>query len=120
MSKSILFALALGLAVSASAAESKAASQTVKGEIVDMACYMGHAGKGEKHAECAKSCVANGAPMGLLKADGNVVLLVNDHKKEQAYADAKTLAGESVAITGNVVNRGGLTALVVEKAEKGK
>lgn len=90
----------------------------VEGEIVDMACYMGHAAKGGKHAQCAKQCVANGAPMGLLKADGNVLLLVNDHEQEQAYSDAKELAGGKAKITGHLSKRGGLTALVVEKAEK--
>lgn len=40
----------------------------VQGELVDMSCYMAHEGKGPKHADCAKTCVLGGAPLGLLGA----------------------------------------------------
>ena len=29
---------------------------TVKGEVLDLACYLGHGGQGAKHADCAKTC----------------------------------------------------------------
>jgi hypothetical protein len=97
------------------------ADHTMQGEIVDLACYMGHAAKGEKHAQCAKACISGGAPMGLSTADGNVYLLVNDHQKEKAFKDAQGLAGNGLAkITGHMVNKGGLQAMIVEKAEKGE
>lgn len=100
--------------------ESKTAGKvaTLQGEMLDMACYMNHEGKGEKHAKCAEMCIKGGAPLGLLTKDGKVYLLVNDHGNEKAFAEAKLLAGANARVTGKVVSRGGVQAIVVAKAEK--
>lgn len=100
--------------------ESKEAvkAQTVSGEMLDMACYMNNGEKGAKHAKCAEMCVTGGAPLGLLTKDGKVYLLVNDHANEKAFAEAKVLAGASAKVTGKIVSRGGVQAIVVAKAEK--
>jgi len=89
---------------------------SVVGEVLDMACFMGHEAKGEKHASCAKKCVAGGAPMGLLTTDGKVMLLVADHSAEKAYEDLKAKAGENVTVTGAMFERGGLAALQVKSS----
>lgn len=91
---------------------------TVHGELLDMACYMTHAGAGAKHAECAKMCVLGGAPMGLLAKDGAVYLLVENHassKDKKTYAAAKKLVGAAVALSGDLYERGGLKAISVER-----
>ncbi len=91
---------------------------TISGEMLDMACYMAHEGKGKKHAKCAGACVTGGAPLGLLTKDGRVYLVVGDHENEKPYLEAKALAGANAKITGTVFTRGGLTAVIVSKAEK--
>ena len=95
---------------------------TVKGELVDMACYMAHEGKGKKHADCAKMCVLkNGAPLGIVTPDGKTYLLIEDHSSAKArkpFAQAKELVSESVTIKGDAYERGGLTAIVVESVAK--
>lgn len=94
---------------------------TVKGELVDMACYMAHEGKGKKHAECAKTCVLGGSPLGILGPGGAVYLLVEDHsspKAKKPYAQAKELVAETVTITGQAYQRGGLQAIVVNSVAK--
>ena len=93
-------------------------AETLSGEILDMACYMAHEGKGKKHAKCARSCVAGGASLGLLTKEGKVYLVVGDHENEKPYLEAKALAGANAKITGTVFTRGGLTAIIVSKAEK--
>lgn len=96
---------------------------TVKGELVDMSCFMAHEGKGKKHAECAKMCVLkNGAPLGLVTPEGKVYLLVEDHstpKAKKPYAQAKEMVAETVTIKGDMYERGGVQALVVESVTKG-
>ena len=57
---------------------------TVRGEILDMACYIAHGAKGDDHAGCAKRCVKGGQPMGLLAEDGTVYLLYAGHKDASA------------------------------------
>ena len=95
---------------------------SIKGELVDLACYAAHEGKGRKHAECGKMCVMkSGAPLGILAADGKVYLLVEDHSSQNArkpYAQAKEMVAETVLIKGDLYVRGGLPAVVVESVSK--
>lgn len=93
-------------------------TETISGELLDMSCYMMHEGKGKKHAKCAGACVQGGAPLGILTKDGKVLLVVGNHEDQKPYAEAKALAGGNAKITGTVFTRGGLTAIVVSKAEK--
>lgn len=102
----------------AGADKSAPATQTIQGEVLDLACYMGHGGMGEKHAECAKTCLQGGAPAGLVTKDGKVYVLVNDHKAEDAYQSLKDLGGTQAKITGKISKRGGLQAIIVLKTEK--
>ncbi|MGH2669524.1 MAG: hypothetical protein ACRDH5_10520, partial [bacterium] len=92
-----LNALILALAVLAPAAEAEparahgeAAGVTLTGEILDLACYIAHGGKGEQHAKCALKCAEQGQPLGLLASDGKVYLLLADHADPTAYNKAKT------------------------------
>lgn len=94
---------------------------TVKGELVDMACFMAHEGKGKKHAQCGKMCVTGGAPLGLVTPDGKVFLLVEDHtsaKAKKPYAQAKEMVADTVTIKGDAYERGGVQAIVVESVVK--
>lgn len=95
-----------------------AKTETISGELLDMSCYMDHGGQGPKHSECALMCVAGGAPLGLLGKDGKVYLLVGNHADGKPFAEAKALAGSNAKVTGRVVSRAGITAIIVTKAEK--
>ena len=90
-----------------------AANLTVTGEIVDLACYIAHGGKGAQHAKCALKCAEQGQPLGLLAGDGKVYLLMADHADLTAYNKARTLAGQQVEIKGEAVARDGITGLTV-------
>lgn len=92
-------------------AEDKPASEmtTVKGEILDMGCYLDHGAMGEKHAGCAKKCIEGGLPVGLKGEDGKVYFVIGDHKplnKELAEYAAKT-----VTLKGKLVTRDGVNML---------
>ena len=92
---------------------------TWTGEIVDLACYVPAGAKGPDHAGCAKSCVKNGQPMGLLTDDGTLVLLAADHKNGAPFEALKDLAGEKAEVTGTLAEKDGMkvvTVLGVKKA----
>lgn len=93
---------------------------TVKGELVDSACYMAHpdTGKGEDHRKCASMCIKKGVPMSVLDAKGDLYLLLPDHSNEQVYEQAKEWAADQVEVTGNLVTMGGIRAVVVLKSRK--
>lgn len=100
------------------AADAEGENTTVRGEVVDLACFLprGEKGRGPNHQECAEMCVKGGAPLGILGSDGNVLLLVEDHDKPQPYAALKKLAGQQAEVTGKKVARGGITGLLVTAA----
>jgi hypothetical protein len=109
------FAAAAFLAVPAVAADKKVESKdkAVQGEILDLACYIGHGDSGPGHADCAKECAKGGQPMGLLSADGTVYVLLADHEDAAAFDKAKDLAGKKVEVTGEVSAKGSLKGITV-------
>ena len=46
---------------------------TVKGEVLDIACYIDHGAHGEKHAQCAATCIESGLPVGIKGEDGKQI-----------------------------------------------
>jgi hypothetical protein len=86
---------------------------TVKGEVLDMACYLDHGASGEKHAACAKTCIESGLPVGLKTDDGTVYLLIGEHKPINAVL--APYAAQTVTIKGKLVTRDGIK--MIENAE---
>ncbi len=108
-------ALAVGAEKHAATKSEAAATKpvTLKGELVDTGCYLGHGARGEKHKACATKCISGGMPMGLLTADGALYLLTMDHGNPDPYNQAKDLAAEMVEVTGPVFARNGMKAIEV-------
>jgi len=106
----------------AGASEKKAAAgapkvMTIKGEVVDMGCFMGHGAKGVSHKECATSCMAAGMPMGILTSTNKLYLVTLNHDNHDPYNKLKEWAGEMVNVTGTVTNSHGSWAIDVTAAE---
>ena len=114
----IVLALVSGAILVSAPALATEKAVTVKGEIVDLACYLDHGAKGEKHKTCALTCLKNGEPMGLLTADGTVYLLLAPHEDAKAFEEAKTLAAEQVEVTGSPAEKAGIKGLLVESVKK--
>jgi type 1 fimbria pilin len=93
-------------------------SVTVKGEIVDLACYLNHGARGAKHQQCALTCLKNGEPMGLLTESGQVYLLLADHQDAKPFEEAKTYAADQVEVTGPIAEKAGITGLTVLSVKK--
>lgn len=89
------------------------AEESWTGEIVDLACYVPKGAKGPDHAGCAKSCVKNGQPMGLLTDDGTLVLLAADHKNGEAYEALKDMAGAKAHVSGLLAEKDGMKVVTV-------
>ena len=117
--KTSIVTLALGASLAlptlTSGAEEKAAAQTqtIKGEVVDLMCYLDHGAKGEKHKGCAKKCIENGGPVGLLTADNQLYLVIGDHQPMNKELADK--AAQTVTLKGKVVERNGMK--MIENAQ---
>lgn len=92
----------------------------VKGEVLDMSCFMASGAKGEGHKGCAEKCLSNGMPIGLLGSDGKVYLLVEDHKNAEPYQSLKKQAAAQVSVTGKYFQRNGMPGIVIAKVVPAK
>lgn len=119
MPKLIGSMLVAGLTVLSFSAFGQQKTTTLKGEVLDMSCYMGHGAHGPGHKMCAQMCLNKGLPAGLLTSNGQVYLLVEDHDKANAYKDVIKHAADNVTITGRVSDKNGVQALVVEDVKAG-
>ena len=86
---------------------------TWTGEILDAGCYIAHGAMGEKHAECALKCAANGMPLMLMGKDGKAILLTPNHDNPDAYESLKKMAGSMATVTGTLAERGGVKGIDV-------
>jgi len=113
-----------GLTVAASffvlGAPAFAATETIKGELVDQACYTkDHKNVGEAHKECAVTCAKKGQPAALVTEDGKIYTVTGDLA---ANNNAKLVAhmSHTVELTGDVSEKDGkmmiaATSLKMEK-----
>jgi len=109
----ILFAV--GMLCSSAAARAQE-DVTVKGEIVDLACYLAKGKKGPEHKSCAQMCAKGGVPMGLLTDNEELYLLIDDHANPKGYEAAKKLAGTNAEISGKKFVKNGMNSIVVNAA----
>ena len=88
----------------------------VKGEVLDMTCYIAHNLSGPQHAECAKNCIRKGLPVGIKGEDGKTYLLVG--KTHPVNAELADYAAKTVTIRGKATMRDGFAQLQVEEIRK--
>jgi len=93
-------------------------STSVKGEILDLACYISHDAHGDEHAKCAERCVKGGQPMGLLGEDGTVYVLFADHGDDAAYKKTQEYAGKTVEISGPLAEKAGVKGITVHSVKE--
>lgn len=105
-----------GLAVADAQGPVKQAAVSVEGDVVDVACYMGHRVPSPQHPKCTKSCLMDGAPIGLLVKGQGLYLLLEDPGARQAYQALKQAAAVQVKVTGKTTKRGRVQTLVVQEA----
>ena len=82
---------------------------TVKGEILDMACYLDHGAQGPGHAGCAKTCIESGLPVGIKDEQGKVYLIIGEHKPINAILAPQ--GGKVITVRGKVVSRDGINLI---------
>jgi hypothetical protein len=90
---------------------------TVKGEVVDVSCYLAHGsnGMGNDHQSCAVACAKAGGPLGILTKEMKlyVSVLPDDHS---AGPNAKLIdhVGHNVEVTGMVRVKGGVNGIMIK------
>src|SRR6266480_1058006 len=89
----------------------------VKGEVLDMTCYIAYNLSGPEHASCARDCIRGGLPVGIKAEDGKVYLLTGKAGKP-VNAELADYAAKVVTIRGKKSIRDGFAQLQVEEIRK--
>jgi S-adenosylhomocysteine hydrolase len=111
-----LVAFTTGLAIAQETEKSSGQEVTATGEVIDMSCYLDHGATGEKHADCAKKCIASGLPVGIKANDGKTYLLIGDHKP--LNSELANEAANTITVKGKLASRDGINMIenaVVQK-----
>ncbi len=111
-----------GLASDIKKEESKSMSMSmsmdsITGEVVDLACYMGMGKSGASHAQCAIKCAKMGIPFGIKTNEGIYVVLFGTKKAKAEYDKIGNQGGKTITVKGHVVDKDGLKAILVGPAE---
>jgi hypothetical protein len=110
----------LVLAVMAASADT-GKSVTVKGYVLDSACAFTKGLTKPISSGCAVACAKAGSPLVILTDDGNIYWPIADSTPSSGQNEKLLpFAGQKVTASGKVYQRGGSSALVIEKIEAQK
>ena len=89
---------------------------TFTGTVIDVSCKIVNNAGGADHVMCAQTCADKGQPLALLAADSTFYLPVNsgmgtdgENKRLRPFAEQR------VSVTGRVIKRAGMNAIVIER-----
>jgi len=102
------------LAATIALAEPKGPTVSVKGEVVDMWCYMESGEHGSSHKACATACVKGGNPIGIADSKGDIYLVAGLQDHQPARDLLANKMSEQVTATGTLVTKGGLRMLFIQ------
>jgi len=105
--------LLLGLGVLVAFAQPKGDTVKVKGEVVDLWCYLEGGDRGADHKKCAITCAKAGNPIGLVtdKDEVYVMMGLKDHHPGREVLIEKM--AETVTVEGTLVKKGGVQVIYV-------
>lgn len=91
---------------------------TVRGYVLDSACAFTKGLKKPISSECARACAKAGSPLVILTDNGTIYWPIADTTPSSGQNEKLLpFAGQRVTASGKVFQRGGSTALVIEKIE---
>lgn len=94
-------------------AEPKGEAVKVKGEVVDLWCYLEGGDHGAEHKQCPIACAKAGNPIGLVTEKGDVYVMmgVKDHQPGREVLIDKM--ADTVTVEGTLVKKGGTQVIYV-------
>ena len=99
-------------------AEKKEKETTIRGEVVDVSCFLAHgkSGIGDGHKSCGEACAKAGGPLGILTKNGKLYVSVmpDDHS---AGPNAKLMEhiAHEVEATGKVRSKNGVNGIMISE-----
>lgn len=97
-----------------------AEEKTIKGEVIDVSCYVAEGDKGDAHKECAIACIKAGQPAGILEEGTGKVYIAakeDDHMKNPG-TELLPYAAKMVEVKGSVSERGGVAIIDIKEIKE--
>src|SRR5262249_3617792 len=98
-------------------AQPKGDKVTVKGEVVDLWCYLEGGDHGAEHKDCAVSCAKAGNPIGLATEKGDVYVMMGMKDHQPAKEVLLSKMAETVTVEGTLVKKGGTQVIYVSSVK---
>ncbi|OIO36671.1 MAG: hypothetical protein AUJ74_01055 [Candidatus Omnitrophica bacterium CG1_02_44_16] len=97
-----------------------AEQKTIKGEVIDVSCYVAAGAKGEAHKECAIACIKAGQPAGILEEITGKVYIAAKEEDHMNNPGAELLpyVAKMVEVKGDVKERGGVAIVDVKEIKE--
>ncbi len=98
-------------------AQPKGETVKVKGEVVDLWCFLEGGDRGADHKQCAISCAKAGNPIGLVTEKDEVYAMmgIKDHQPGREVLLEKM--AETVTVEGTLVKKGGVQVIYVSSVK---
>jgi hypothetical protein len=97
---------------------SRPVHKTVEGNLIDLNCYVEHAGVGERHTRCARICAQQGMPLALLDTAGRLYLVSGPGHVDPRTLNAPLLdlLERTVHVTGLFFEHEDVKLVAIERA----
>lgn len=107
----------VGLGIVVVCAQPKGDAVKVKGEVVDLWCYLEGGDRGADHKACGVACAKAGNPLGLVTEKDEVYVLmgIKDHQPGKDVLLDKM--AETVTVEGTLVKKGGVQVIYVSSVK---
>ena len=90
----------------------------ITGQVVEVACFLGHNTTGADHAKCAETCARTGNPLAIF--DGKQIYLPVSMDHKNPNEKLMTYIEKKVTVTGSVIDKAGLKGIAISKVEAAK
>jgi hypothetical protein len=109
----VAFSLVFCLSHVPAVAEPKGEAVTLKGEVIDLWCYLESGDHGADHKPCGIQCAKAGNPIGLLTEKGDIYVMmgIKDHQPGRELLIDKM--ADTVTVEGTLVKKGGVQVVYV-------
>ena len=109
--------LLLGFGTLAAFAEPTGEAVKVKGEVVDLWCFLEGGDHGPEHKECAISCAKAGNPIGLITTKGEIYVMMGMKDHQPGREVLIDHMADTVTVEGTLVKKGGVQVIYVSSVK---
>lgn len=89
-----------------------------KAQVIDLHCFVAGGLKGEGHKECAVACAKANVPLGILTADGRVLVPVATMPMQDQNPKLQPYAEQFVNVKGKLVKGPYVQGIIIEEIKK--